>query len=247
MKAIILCAGYARRMYPLTSFIAKPLLPIAGKPVVNYILDKISNIRDIDEVYVVTNSKFHSQFEEWLKYNQNDYRMKIKLHNNTRRIFGDRNVGGIDAVSKIMKKTKDSEGYLIIAGDNLVDYSLREGLKFFKKVKSPVLYLAKISKNEAHKFGVVQIDKDNKVINFEEKPKNPKSNLIGTLIYYFTIDEIKLIDDYNGSSNKGDSFGYFLQYLIKKKDLYGFIPNGKFIDIGSLNDYKKANKIWASS
>jgi len=241
MKAIVLCGGYAKRMYPLTRFIANPLLPVCGKPVVNYILDKISHIKGIDEVYITTNSKFHKQFEEWLKYTGNDHVMKINLIKYG--LFNpDKRIGGVDVVSRIMKKTQDKEGYLIIAGDNLIDYSLRDGLKFFRKIKAPTVYLAKIPKKEAHKFGVVQIDENNKIIEFTEKPKKPKSNLIATLIYYFTLDEMELIDRYNKSPHKGDSFGFFLQYLIKEKNLYGFVPEGKFIDIGSIKDYLRANR-----
>lgn len=241
MKAIVLCAGYAKRMYPLTSFIAKPLLPVCGKPVLNYILDTISQIRDIDEVYITTNAKFHAQFKEWLKYNQNDYAMKIHLFNNTG-IFGDKKVGGVDAVSKIMKKTKDKEGYLVIGGDNLIDYSLREGLTFFRKVASPVVYLAQVPKKDAHQFGVVSVDNKSRIVHFVEKPRNPRSNLISCAIYFFSLEDYNIINQYNRSKHKGNSFGYFLKYLLKKKTVYGYIPQGKFIDIGSLKDYKKANQ-----
>lgn len=243
MKVIILCGGYAKRMYPLTTFIAKPLLPVCGKPVINFILDKLEKFEEVSEVFITTNKKFHFQFEEWLKYNKKDYNKKISLFKNNS-LFGEKKVGGVDSVEKIIKTNKIQEDLLIILGDNLFEYSLRSSMNFFLEKKFPVVVLSKLSSMElAKNFGVLVLDKDGKVIRFEEKPKKPKSTLISTGIYFFPKTSLGMIKDYNKSKHKGDSFGYFLKYLFGKVDFYGYLPKGKFVDIGSLEDYKKANRI----
>lgn len=243
MKVIILCAGYAKRMYPLTSFIAKPLLPVCGKPVVNFILDKLDKFSEIDEIFITTNKKFHFQFEEWLKYNKNDYSKKINLVK-----YGffnrDTGVGGVDSVEKIINSNKIKEDLLVILGDNLFEYSLKNSLNFFKEKKAPVVILSKLATIErAKNFGVLELDGNGKIVGFEEKPKKPKTKIISTGIYFFPKEDMGIIKEYNKSKHKGDSFGYFLKYLIKRKDAYGFIPPGKFIDVGSLDDYRRANRI----
>lgn len=242
MKAIVLCAGYGKRLYPLTSFIAKPLLPVCGKSVLNYIVEKLENIKEIDEIFITTNSKFNNQFEEWSKYHQNDFSKKINLFKNSY-LFGEKKVGGVDAIDRIIRKHKIKEDVLIIAGDNLFEYSLKNALSSFRKLKKTILVLSKVGRKEkAKKFGVAQIDSSGKIINFIEKPKSPKSNLISTAIYFFARSDLNLIKKYNKSKHRGDSFGYFLKYLLKEKEVYGFLARGKFIDIGSLADYKRANR-----
>jgi glucose-1-phosphate thymidylyltransferase len=243
MKAIILCAGYATRLHPLTKFIAKQLLPVCGKPVLNFIVHKLEEIDEIDEIYITTTKKSNNQFEEWLFGYEHLFKKKIKLFENSY-FLGEKNVGGVDAISRIVKKYKIKEDILVIAGDNLFDYSLKGALNFFKQKNSTVLILSKLkNRKKASNFGVVEIDKNNKVINFEEKPDKPKSDLISTAIYFFPRSDLNLIDSYHKSEHKGNSFGYFLKFLYKQENVYGFVPNGTFLDIGSIEDYKRANKI----
>lgn len=244
MKAIILCAGYGTRLYPLTKFIAKPLLPVRGEPVLNFIIRKVNVISEVDKIYITTNRKFNNQFEEWFSGHKDLFHKKIELFNEPF-LFGDKSIGGVDSINRIIKKYNIKDDILVIAGDNLFTYSLREVHSFFKKKKASVIVLHKMSdKKSAGKFGVVSLDSDGKIIDFSEKPKRPKSNFISTAIYFFSRKDLDNIDEYTKSEKKGNSFGFFMRFLQKKEDIYGYAPKGKFIDIGTIEDYKKANEIW---
>jgi glucose-1-phosphate thymidylyltransferase len=244
MKCIILSAGYGTRLYPLTKFIAKPLLPVCGEPVLNFILRKVNSIKEVDQIYITTNRKFYNQFEEWLNGHKDLFDKKIKLFNEPL-LFGNKRIGGVDAINRIIKKYNIKDDVLVIAGDNLFSYSLKDIYSFFKKKKSSVIVLHKLNhKKSAGNFGVVEINKDNKIISFLEKPKKPKSSLISTAIYFFSRTDLDFIKKYTQSEKKGNSFGYFMKFLYKMKPIYGFVPKGKFMDIGTIEDYKKANEIW---
>jgi len=244
MKVIILCGGYATRLYPLTKFIAKPLLPVNGRPILNNIIEKIQELKEVDEVYITTNRKFHNQFEEWFNGHKDLFNKKIKLFKEPL-LFRDKRIGGVDAIYRIIKKYNIKDDILVIAGDNLFNFSLKPALLFFKKKNSTIIILSKIgNKKKASNFGVVELDKDNKILGFQEKPKNPKSSFISTAIYFFPRSDLDQIKKYTKSEKKGNSFGYFMRFLYAIEGLYGFIPKGKFMDIGTLEDYKKANEIW---
>jgi glucose-1-phosphate thymidylyltransferase len=244
VKAIILCGGYATRLYPLTKFIAKQLLPVNGKPVLNNIINKLDEIKEIDEIFITTNKKFYPQFEEWLEAHKHLFKKKIRLFKNIY-LFKPQKIGGVDDILKIANKYNVKGDILVIAGDNLFDFSLKPALKFFKEKQSTVVLLNKLkNKRKASSFGVVKLSKKNKIISFEEKPKKPKSDIISTAIYFFPRKDIDIIKHYARSEHKGDSFGYFLNFLYKKQNVFGFVPKGKFFDIGTIEDYKKANKIW---
>ncbi|MEK6918159.1 MAG: nucleotidyltransferase family protein [Nanoarchaeota archaeon] len=242
MKCVILCAGYGTRLYPLTKFIPKSLLPINGEPILNKIVRKVEEINEIDEIFVTTSEESYPQFEEWHKAYHSLFKKKIKLFKNTY-FFKKKKLGGIDAIDKIMKKYKIKDDFLVIGGDNLFDFKLTQAYNFFKKVKSPTIILHKLKdKKKASSFGVVTL-KNNIVVEFEEKPKHPKSDIISTAIYFFPRKHLDLIEHYNKSPHKGDSFGNFLRYLHEIQDVYGFVAKGIFIDIGNLDDYKKASKL----
>ncbi len=244
MKAIILCAGYATRLYPLTRYVAKSLLPICGVPVLNYIIKKVHNLKDVDEIFVTTNKKFHGQFEEWLKGHGHLYSKKISLFKNSY-LLGDKKLGGVDAIERIIKKHKIKDDILVIAGDNLFSYPLTNSYKFFRQKNKTIVILSRLkNRKNASKFGVVEIDGDNKIVSFEEKPKLPKSDLISTAIYFFPRRDLGVIKNYVKSKHKGDSFGYFLKFLYKKEDVYGFVPpKGNFLDIGAIAEFKKAQEV----
>jgi glucose-1-phosphate thymidylyltransferase len=244
MKCIILSAGYGTRLYPLTKFIAKPLLPVCGEPILNFILRKVSAIKEVDQIYITTNRKFNNQFEEWLSGHKYLFNKKIKLFNEPL-LFRNKRIGGIDAIYRIIKKYKIKDDVLVIAGDNLFNYSLKDIYYFFKNKKSSVLVLHRLeSKKNASNFGVVNLNKEGKIIDFLEKPKKPKSSLISTAIYFFSRADLDFIKKYTKSEKKGNSFGYFMKFLYKIKPVYGFVPKGKFMDIGTIEDYKKANEMW---
>jgi len=241
MKAIILAAGYATRLYPLTKDKPKPLLVVAGKPMVEHILDKIKVLDEVDEIFIVANNKFYKHFLEWL--DGFSYPKKIKIINDRTNTNEDR-LGAIGDIDFVIKKENVSGDLLVIAGDNLFEFSLRNFIDYFKEKKTSVIALFDMKEKEkvANKFGVVVIDENRKVIDFEEKPAEPKSTLAATACYLYTKEDITKLKDYLKERESTDAPGHFFEYLSKQKPVYAFIFEGRWWDIGNLEQMEEADK-----
>ncbi len=243
MKAIILAAGYATRLYPLTKDKPKPLFEVKGKTILDMIIEKINLLRAIDEILIVTNNKF---FENFLRWQRNllgkvgKAKKKIKILNDCTKNEKER-LGAIGDLAFVLKKEKIDDDFLVISGDNLFSFNLQGIYKDFSEKKEPVVGLYDVkSKEEARKFGIVSLDKNNRVMDFEEKPSMPKSTLASIGIYFYPKTIIKKIFQYLEEGNKKDAPGFFLEWLYKKQDVYGYIFSGRWFDIGSIESLKKA-------
>lgn len=241
MKALILAAGYAIRLHPLTQDRPKPLLEIGRKKIIDRILDKIVNIEEIDSIYIITNDKFFEKFSDWL--NGSRYSNRISLINDGS-ASNETRLGAIkDLEIAIVEKDID-EDLLVIAGDNLFEFDLDEFLDF-ALARPDGISVALYDINDyasAKKFGVVKVDRDNRIIDFEEKPERPKSTLISTGIYYFPKKKLQLIKEYlNASGKGGDAPGYCISWLTKKDVVHGFIFSEDWHDIGDIESLKKAD------
>ena len=242
MKALILAAGYATRLYPLTKEYPKPLLLVGQRPIIDYIIDKLGIIDEIDEIIVVTNSKFISRFRKWQAKGKTQKRISLiddltKNHNDRRGAIGD--------MDFVINKKRLKDDLLVIGGDNLFDGNLRDFLSFAKINKTdPVIGAYNIKDiHKAKNYGVIKLDKKNKIIDFQEKPKNPKSTLVAMCLYYFPKEKLKLIKKYlSASANKHDATGFYIDWLRKKERVYGFIFNGRWYDIGHRKFYDEARK-----
>ncbi|MCX5703112.1 MAG: nucleotidyltransferase family protein [Candidatus Omnitrophica bacterium] len=240
MKALILAAGYATRLYPLTKEFPKPLLTIGQKPIIDYIIDKLETVEPIDEIIVITNSKFITQFRKWRLGIRVGKRISLvddltKDHATKRGAIGDMNF----AVGK--KRIKD--GLLVIGGDNLFDGDINGFLAFAKTKKNhPVIGAYDIGdKKKANEYGVMELNKENRVIDFREKPKNPKSTLVAMCLYWFPKERLALIQEYlNSGTKKTDASGLYIDWLRKKVAVYGFVFGGRWYDIGHHRFYNEA-------
>ena len=242
MKVLILAAGYAVRLQPLTLNAPKPLLEIGGKKIIDRILDKVAFVKGVDAVYIITNHKFSQNFQNWLKSSKQ--RKKISLIDDGTSA-NDGRLGAIRDMELAIKEKSISDDLLVIAGDNLFDLDIGQFLNFSKEHDDGIsIALHDVgSIEEAKRFGVVGIDKDNKVVEFEEKPENPKSTLISTGIYYFPKDKVAELKDYVASKDaKLDTPGYYIKWLSANDKVYGFSFSEKWYDIGDLESYKRADK-----
>lgn len=241
MRLLILAAGYAVRLQPLTLNTPKPLLPVGGKPMIDRIINKTKAIKGIDSIYVVSNHKFFKNFEEWAL--TSPYRPKISLIDDGT-MTNETRLGAIRDMNLAIKTESIKDDLLVIAGDNLFDLDLN---KFFNFAKSRGNHVSVAlhdigSLESAKKFGVVGIDKDNKVIEFEEKPAIPKSTLISTGIYYFPAAKLRNIEDYLSlADTKHDAPGYYIKWLSANDAVYGFPFSEEWCDIGDIESYKKAD------
>jgi len=243
IKAVVLCAGYATRLYPLTENQPKPLLNVGDKPIVEHIVDKISNLAEVDEIFVVTNHKFYSPFRNWLR--SCNYNKKITVIDDGT-LKNDDRLGAIGDLGFVIKEEDLNEDVLMIAGDNLFGFSLREFLSFFNEKESSVLAFCDLKKKEkvANRLGVGILDEENKVTNFEEKPAHPSSTLAATCCYIFSKTDIKKIREYVEKSERWDNPGDLAKWLADRSNLHGFVFSEHWFDIGSFEGLEEASQYY---
>jgi len=242
MKCIILAAGYATRLFPLTLNTPKPLVDVGGKPMIEHILEKVAALDNVEEVFVVTNEIFYPSFYEWSLNFQENYPIKLKVINDGT-TSNENRLGAIGDILFVLEAAQFEDDLLVIAGDNLFEFSLVDFMAVHEKTKAPVLAVYDIADPEAaKKFGVVALDQDNRLIDFVEKPKEPKSTLIATACYFFPESAVPLIYDYLDADNPPDRPGDFVAWLYKKEPVYCFVATDSWFDIGSHESLKDADK-----
>jgi len=240
MKALILAAGYATRLYPLTREYPKSLLTINNRPIIDFIIDKLKTIESIDEIIVVTNSKFIFQFRKWLVHQSIGKRISLvddltKDNSNRRGAIGD--------MDFTINKQRLKDDLLVVGADNLFDGNLHDFLSFSQTHKgNPVIGVYDIqSKESASKYGVIKLDKENKLTDFQEKPQRPQSTLVAMCLYVFPKKRLGLIKEYlKSKSKKSDAIGLYIDWLSKKVPVYAFVFNGRWYDIGDHKFYNEA-------
>lgn len=242
MKCIILVAGYATRLYPLTLNFPKALLSVGNKPIIGYIIDKLNKIKEIDEIFVITNERFFKDFVDWKKEISSSIPIEIVSDGTS---TNEDRLGSIGDLDFLIKNKNIKEDVLLIAGDNLFSFDLGKFIKYAdskKPAASLILYDIK-NLDDAKRYGVVKIDNLNKVVLFEEKPPQPKSTLIGTGIYYLPYSTIKRVPEYlEKCSNKKDAIGFYLKWLSENAEVYGLAFSGDWFDIGDIEVYKKVKE-----
>lgn len=240
MKAIILVAGYATRLYPLTLSQPKSLLKVGNKRMVEHIIFKIEQLKEVDEVFIVSNQKFYDDFFKWSQRYKS--RKPIKIINDNTTSNQDR-LGAVGDINFVVQEEKIEDDILVIAGDNLFDFSLVDFYNFYKEKDSCVVAIYDIIDKEqaASKLGVVQLDENSKIIDFEEKPANPKTSLISTACYVFKKKDVNLLSKCMDESVALDNLGDFITWLINKKDVYGFVFKERWFDIGSHEQLQEVN------
>ena len=240
MKVIILAAGYAVRLNPLTLNTPKPLLKIGNVTIIDRILKKLSGINDIDSIKVVSNAKFFHSFEKWLDTSKGDEKISIINDGST---TNDNRLGAINDLEFVILKESIDDDIFVVAGDNLFDFDIEDFLSFAGKRSDGVSVALHDIKNigSAKNFGVVEVDKNGMVVDFEEKPEKPKSTLVSTGIYYFPKNKLSFIKEYVKMQNKLDAPGYYISWLSKKDKVYGFTFIEDWYDIGNIESYKKAD------
>ncbi|RPH55729.1 MAG: nucleotidyltransferase family protein, partial [Acidobacteria bacterium] len=196
MKVIILAAGYATRLYPLTLTTPKPLLDVAGKPMIEYVLDNLAPIQGIDRVYVVTNARFAANFQKWADQYRTPDRStagasSTRPSNWQITVINDgstddsNKLGAIGDIHHVLKTQKINDDVIIVAGDNLFSDKLEEFGRFCQGKNEPVLALYDVGNlEEIKKYNAIDIDEEGRILFFEEKPAQPRSTLTGIALYY---------------------------------------------------------------
>jgi glucose-1-phosphate thymidylyltransferase len=233
MKVLILAAGYATRLYPLTLTQPKPLLPVAGKPMIEYVLDNIAPI-GVDQVFVVTNAKFAGHFQKWADlYRATKAKLNFTIVND--KSTDDTNkLGAIGDLHLVLTQENVNDDLVVVAGDNLFSQSLEEFGKYCREKNAPVLGVYDVgSLEQIKKYSAITLDSDGRITSFEEKPANPKSTLTGIALYYYPKSVLPLIKQYIAEGNNPDQPGRLVQWLYPRTPFYTWKVPGTWYYIGS--------------
>jgi glucose-1-phosphate thymidylyltransferase len=240
LKAILLAAGYATRLRPLTDTYAKELLPVGGRPIVDWILDRVAEVPEVDGVHVVTNARKAPGFLRWA-----DGRDVSVLDDGT--TSNEDRLGAIGDIGLTIERAGlEGDDLLVIAGDNLFAYSLADLVAFWrsKGVASALAVHDVGSLDLARKYGIVELDADDRVVGFVEKPAEPPSTLAATACYLYHREHVPLVATYLAEGNPPDQPGNLVAWLHRREPVYGFRFAGEWLDIGDPQQLHAADNRW---
>lgn len=242
MKVLLLNAGYATRLYPLTENMPKSLLPLGSKLIIDYILDSIDSMKDVSEIILISNSKFASQFQDWADSLDRTGKAPIcVLDDGTD--SPDNMRGAIGDIKFAISEKNVDEDICIMAGDNIFTYDINDMYSFFREKDADTLVAIYVpEKHQLQKLAVAILDEDGRILDMSEKPKEPKSNWGIYATYFYKKETVRLIDEYLAEGNSPDAPGNFPSWLYKKQPVYAFKAQGDCIDIGTLENYEKTKK-----
>lgn len=246
VKLIVLAAGYATRLYPLTMTKAKPLLDVAGKPMIEHVLDNMATIAGIDRIYVVTNAKFAQQFQEWSDHYRATKGKQDFTIVNDRSTDDSNKLGAIGDLNLVLTQEKIDNDIMVVAGDNLFNTSLEGFGDYCQEKKAPVLAVYDVGNlDEIKKYNAITIDGQERITFFEEKPKQPQSTVTGIALYYYPKSSLPLIQQYIAEGNNPDQPGRLVQWMYQRTPFYTWRVPGLWYDIGSKETLEEANRIFA--
>ncbi|MGI8420668.1 MAG: nucleotidyltransferase family protein [Gaiellaceae bacterium] len=243
MKAVILAAGYATRLYPLTLDRPKPLLEVGGRPMVEHVLDAIAPIEGIDRVVVVTNAKFAPQFDEWAEgYGGREVTV---LDDGT--ADEETKHGAIGDLDLAIRELGIDDDLLVIAGDNLFSESLGDFGRECRARNAPVLALYDVGDlAEMHKYNAIETDDEGRIVFFEEKPADPSTTLTGIALYFYPRAVVPEIRRYLDEGNNPDQPGRLVQWLYPQLPFYTWRVPGIWFDIGSRETLAEADEAFSA-
>jgi glucose-1-phosphate thymidylyltransferase len=246
MNVLILAAGYATRLYPLTLNKAKPLLDVAGKPMIAWVVDNLRGTEGLEPVDIVTNSKFAKDFEQWAnEYGAAHPEFQFKIINDGSTSDDDK-LGAIGDINLVLTREQISgTDLVIVGGDNLFSESLSGFVKSARGSEAAVAVYDVGDLEEIKKYNNLEVDKDGVIIHFEEKPKQPMNTLTAIALYYYSANVLADFPTYIAAGNNPDQPGRFIQWLYPRKPVKTVRISGKWFDVGSKETLEEANKIFA--
>ena len=236
MTSIILAAGYATRMYPLTLNYPKPLLEVGGKKIIDWLIEDLEK-SGVERTVVVSNHKFISQFQAWAEGRENIIVLDDGSEDNDNRL------GAVKDIEFAIEKANIDDDIVVLAGDNVLNFSLSSFIEYGRKRKtSCIMRHEEKDENKLRKTGVIEINEDELVLNMEEKPKEPKSNWAVPPFYYYTKEDKDLIKEGIASGCGTDAPGSFVSWLVKTRPVHAYRMIGERFDVGSIEGYEKIKK-----
>lgn len=240
MKNIVIAAGYATRLYPLTENFPKPLLKVGDRNILERMLDDIDPLPEIDEHIVITNHKFAPIFEEWVK--GTSYTKPIRIIDDGTE-SNDTRLGAVRDLLLALEQCNVDDDIMVLAADNILEFSLRGFIDFFReKGTSVIMCHHEPELKRLQRTGVIAVDGSMRVLEMQEKPEKPVSNWAVPPFYIYSKTDLPLIRDCLAHGCGSDAPGNLAHYLADASTLHAWpMPAGRF-DIGSLDSYKEAQE-----
>jgi len=241
VKALILAAGYATRLRPLTLNRPKSLLPISGQPMIDYVIRKIDEVDKVDHIFVVVNRRFLNNFQAWVGSTPTS--KPAELINNETTCNEDR-LGAVADMNFAVEKRGIQDDLLVVGGDNLFDFGLEEFVSFFEQKGTSVALHDCGDLLSARRFSNVELDEEGRIVFFEEKPEKPRSSVVAICLYLFEASSLGLLTSYLEDGGNRDAPGHFIEWLHKKIPVYGKVMGGIWFDIGNKESYREADRMF---
>ncbi len=237
MKCLILAAGYATRLYPLTENFPKPLLKVGDKTILDWLIDDIDTLGLVDEYVVISNHRFATHFTEWAK--EKSQKITVVDDGTT---TNENRLGAVRDIAFAIDKLSLNGDMLVIAGDNVLDFSLTRFIEYALSKDAPcIMRYFEGDKKRLVKCGVVTTDECDRVLSMEEKPSEPKSNWCCPPFYYYTAEAAKMVEQGIKEGCGVDAPGSFIAWLATKLPVYAMEMPGSRYDIGNLESYNRVS------
>ena len=244
MKSLILAAGYATRLYPLTKNFPKPLLEVQGRSILDRLIDDIDKESDCNGHIIVSNHKFITHFEDWKKRRGAELSHPVTILDDGS-TENENRLGAVKDIAFAVEKMCIDDDIFVLAGDNVLDFSLTEFISYQKQKKaSCIMRHFESDKTKLQRTGVLCVDAHDRVIEMQEKPEEPKSNWACPPFYIYKKDDIQyLLDAVRNNVCGTDAPGDFIAWFCSQRPVYAWQMTGKRYDIGNLKSYEEAQKI----
>ncbi len=230
MKALILAAGYATRLYPLTETTPKHLLEIGGRPMIDWVLERLDPLDGLDAVYLATNAKFAPAFAAWAAAREGGQVVVIDDGTTSE----DDRLGAIGDIGLVLDREAIDDDLIVVAGDNLFTGRIEGLVDEGRRRERPVLAVYDVGDPELmSQFNTVETDTDGRITYFEEKPERARSTLAGIALYWYPREVLPLIHTYLGEANNPDQPGRLVEWLYTRTPVYTWELRGKWYDIGT--------------
>jgi glucose-1-phosphate thymidylyltransferase len=230
VKAVILAAGYATRLRPLTDDVPKHLLPVGDRPMLDWVLDRVGEVEEIDAIHLVTNSRFAAAFSRWAGPHG------VTVHDDGTTSNEDR-LGAVGDLRLVIEAAGlEDDALLVLAGDNLFELSLPGFVEWWRAKPQPAsaVPLHDVGDLElATHYGIADTDAEDRIVAFVEKPSDPPSTLASTVIYLVPPEHVRLVRTYLDEGQSPDNAGSFLGWLAARERVYGFRFEESWYDIGN--------------
>lgn len=245
MNVLILAAGYATRLYPLTENRAKPLLDVAGKPMIEWVVDALATVDGIETIYVVSNNKFAKDFQDWAAvYSKKRFGLDCRIINDGS-TSDDNKLGAIGDIHMVINQHNlERDDLLVIAGDNLFSEPLNSFVEFAKGHPACVATYDVGDLEKIKQYNNVKTDANGRITHFEEKPEKPASTMTAIALYYYSKAVIPLFSTYIAEGNNPDQPGRFVEWLYARDSFYTYPVRGTWYDIGSKETLEEANVLF---